>query len=137
MLLFQSNLSSGATPSAGGNALGLLFGLNLQIPSTPTKTVSLTLVETDRLAGVVTLYWNAPAINADSYNIEDDEQTLVLGATSPQVISGLQVDTVHSFKVVAFFGGVGVQSNEVAFQFGSNEFGSVDYPTSANPGTFQ
>lgn len=96
----------------------------------------LELVETNRLAGTVTLWWNAQA-GATSYTIQNNEADLVTNATSPSTVSGLIVGTSYRFKVVANFSGApSVQSEEIAFEFGTNEsMYTYTYPWGNSPKT--
>lgn len=97
-------------------------------------SLQLTLVETDRLAGDVELWWNAVS-GATSYTVQDNNADLIPGAASPAVVSGLEVGTSHVFKIVAYTASGAVQSNEVAFEYASQEIETWNQPEYENAGT--
>lgn len=82
------------------------------------------MVETNRLAGVVTFNWNAVA-GVIGYDLLDNEANLMTNVTSPLTVTGLQVNTSHSFKVAARVSGGAFQSRNFPFQYGENEFMDV------------
>ena len=97
-------------------------------------SLDLELVETNRLAGTVKLQWNVLP-GATSYTIQNNEADLVTNATRPATVAGLIVGTSYRFKIVANFSGApAVQSEEIAFEFGSNESSYVyKYPWGNSP----